>query len=87
VLSAAAGQLAVVSFTTQPGAAFGSPAAFPARVTANRVSIETRAYDLLPDGRFIGLVPASEPESSAAGTQFRVVLNWFEELNARVPTK
>lgn len=48
-----------------------------------------RAYDILPDGRFVGLVPAEEPESTGAAAppdaQMRVVLNWFEELKARVP--
>ena len=84
-----AGQLAVVSFTTQPGVAFGSPATVPARVTGSRISSETRALDILPDGRFVGVVPASEPDASAAAAapQFRVVVNWFEELKARVPTK
>jgi eukaryotic-like serine/threonine-protein kinase len=89
VPTASSGQLAVVSVTTQPGVTFGSPVTLPARVTANRISNETRAYDILPDGRFIGVVPVSEPESSGATTepQIRVVLNWFEELKARVPTK
>jgi len=84
-----AGQLAVVSFTTQPGVTFGSPATVPARVTGSRISSETRALDILPDGRFVGVVPASEPDASAAAAapQFRVVLNWFTELQQRVPTR
>jgi hypothetical protein len=89
VPTAASGELAVVSFTTQPGVTFGSPVTVRARVTGNRTSGEARAWDILPDGRFIGVVPASEPESSGAPAtpQFRVVLNWFEELKARVPAK
>lgn len=87
VPSAAYGRLAVVSITT-PDVTFGSPVTLPARVTLDRTSAETRAYDILPDGRFIGLVPASETESSGKTvTQFRLVLNWIEELKQRVPTR
>jgi Tol biopolymer transport system component len=88
VPSAASGRLAVVSIATRPDVTFGSPVTLSARVTADRTSAETRAYDILPDGRFIGVVPASETESSGkAVTQFRVVLNWTEELKQRVPTR
>ena len=56
---------------------------------ARRVSSEMRAYDILPDGRFVGLIEPSETESSAGASsaQMRVVLNWFEELKTRVPAK
>jgi serine/threonine-protein kinase len=44
-----------------------------------------RDYDVLPDGRFVMLFPA---ETGAAGDaerpRFNVVLNWFEEVKARV---
>ncbi len=48
-----------------------------------------RAYDILPDGRFVGLVEPSETGSSpgAASAQVRIVLNWTEELKQRVPTR
>ena len=91
VPSAASGRLAVVSVTTRPDVTFptfGSPVTLSARVTADRMSPETRAYDILPDGRFIGVVPTSETESSGtAVVQFRVVLNWTEELKQRVPIR
>jgi hypothetical protein len=77
-----------VSVSTRPDVTFGSPVTLSARVTADRTSGETRAYDILPDGRFIGVVPASDTESSGtAVAQFRVVLNWTEELKQRVPTR
>ena len=46
-------------------------------------------HDITPDGKFIWLVDASEQTQSgtAAAPEIRVVLNWFEELKARVPTK
>ncbi len=88
VPSAASGRLAAVNITTAGGITFGSPGSLPATVTGLRTSSLTRAYDILPDGRFVGLVSASGQESTAAAApQIRVVLNWFEELKQRVPTK
>ena len=89
VPSAASRQMAAVSVTTQPPLTFGNPVILPAEITAGRTGVETRAHDVMPDGRFVGLVPASQPDSSGAASpvsvEMRVVLNWFEELKARVP--
>jgi eukaryotic-like serine/threonine-protein kinase len=88
VPSAASGQLAVVGFATQPTVTFGSPVTLQARVTGNRTSGRMRAYDVLPDGRLVGLVQPTEPDSTGTtAPQIRVALNWFEELKQRVPTK
>jgi Tol biopolymer transport system component len=83
VPSSASGKLATVKVTTQSGLTFGAPVTSPARVTGSRLISEPRAFDILPDGRFIGLIDASEPQENAA-PEIRVVLNWFEELKARV---
>ena len=38
--------------------------------------------------RFLGLVNASQAQAGApAAPQIQAVLNWFEELEAKVPTK
>jgi Tol biopolymer transport system component len=88
VPTAASGQLATVSVTTKTAVTFGSPVLLPARVTGNRLSGETRAFDILPDGRFVGVVAPSDVVSpTIAPTQLRIVLNWQEELKARVSTK
>jgi hypothetical protein len=80
--------LAVVTFSSRPNVTFGSPITQPARVTANRLSATMRPWDLLPDGRMVGLVQPSEPDSTlAAAPQIRLILNWFEELKAYVPVK
>ena len=50
VPTAVSGQLAAVSVARQPGVVFGTLAMLPARVTAGRLSTETRAHDILPDG-------------------------------------
>jgi len=89
VPSAASLQITSVTVTTQPAVAFGTPVNLPARVTANRLSGEPRAYDVLADGRFVGLVSGSEPQATdnVAASQLRVIVNWFEELKQRVPVK
>src|SRR5205814_2610915 len=51
-----ASRVVAVGVTTKPAVTFGTPIQLPARVTANRLSIEERAFDILPDGRFVGLV-------------------------------
>jgi hypothetical protein len=42
-------------------------------------------YDVSPDGHRLLMIKASEQESAL--TQFNIVLNWFEELNRRVPAE
>ena len=44
----------------------------------------TTNYDVAPDGRFVMI--RSEQDSRSTEQQINVVLNWFEELTARVPT-
>jgi Tol biopolymer transport system component len=88
VPTAASGRLAIVSVSTTPSVTFGPLRTFPAVVTAGRLSGQPRAYDLMPDGRTVGLLSVAESNSSpAASQQVRVTLNWFEELKARVPTR
>jgi Tol biopolymer transport system component len=88
VPTAASGQLAAVTVTTKPAVAFGSPVLLRARATGNRLSNETRAFDILPDGRFVGVVaPSDVVSTTVAPTQLRFVLNWNEELKQRVPAR
>ncbi len=45
-----------------------------------------RDYDIAPDGeRFVMIFPAPGEESTESPQRIRIVLNWFEELKARVP--
>jgi hypothetical protein len=48
-----------------------------------------RNHDILPDGRFIGVVVASGSGQAATSTrpEVHVVLNWIEELKQRVPVR
>jgi transposase len=50
-------------------------------------SIRTRSFDVLRDGRFVGLIRRSAEDISGAGVrEIRFVFNWFEELKRLVPT-
>jgi Tol biopolymer transport system component len=47
-----------------------------------------RNYDVVADGRILGVIPAAKAQAAESTTQqIRVVLNWFEELKRRVPVK
>ena len=67
---------------------FGSPVQLPVRVTGNQLSIDLRAFDVLPDGRFVGLFAPSGGDGVGSLTnQIRLVQNWTEELKRLVPVK
>jgi len=60
VPAAATGLLATVPVTSHDGLTFGAPVTSPFRITANYLITQARAYDVLPGGRFVGLIDASE---------------------------
>jgi Tol biopolymer transport system component len=72
-----------VSVTAQRTFAFGNPRALPGPFLLGAPSWR-RAFDIAPDGRVLGLLPG-QAGSDLSGAQIQVVLNWFEELKARVP--
>jgi hypothetical protein len=77
----APGQFRMVKVTMKPSFSFTPPVAVP-RPFGIAGPATPRTFDLLPDGRIIGVGPAAE---GPGGAELRVVLNWFEELKARVP--
>jgi Tol biopolymer transport system component len=81
VPSAASERMTVVPIVTRPTLSFGPVINVPQRVTGYRLSSEHRAYDVLPNGQFIGLAPTTTP--GPISTELRIVLNWFEELKQR----
>ena len=83
------GGLLAVSFTQHPSPAFGIPAAVATRLTFRALPVAPRNHDIAPDGKHFIAVADAAPNGSAAPTapQIRVVINWFEELKQRVPTK
>jgi hypothetical protein len=83
------GEFSVVSVTTQPSFNFGNPVPGPRGGWRSSGSVVEREYDITPDGkRFIGVIDAGGSSSGAStAPQIQVVLNWFEELRQRVPTR
>jgi serine/threonine-protein kinase len=82
-------RLSVIPIRTQPNFSFGKAVTLPKPPTNDRINGDTRDYDVMPDGRFISSVPASDEGASGSdgARQIRVVLNWFTELQQRVPVK
>src|SRR5262249_11089664 len=47
-----------------------------------------RAFDMMPDGRFLGVILGAGGQTGAGpAPNIQVVLNWFTELQQRVPTR
>ena len=81
-------QFMVVSVTTRPTFTFGNAVSVPRPFAPFSQGFE-RNNDITLDGkRFLGVVLAGQNTVSGApaAPQIQVVLNWFEELKARVPT-
>jgi Tol biopolymer transport system component len=88
IFVASGGALAVLSIATRPSVTFGNRAALPMPVQVQTSGLLTRRFDITPDGRLLGPVTAAAAESGAAAApRIHVVLNWFEELKARVPAR
>jgi hypothetical protein len=86
---AGGGQFVVVSVTTRPTFTFGNPVSVPSPFASGRGGLE-RTYDITHDGkRFLGVVAAGQNAlaGAPAAPQIQVVINWFEDLKARVPAK
>jgi WD40-like Beta Propeller Repeat len=89
-LPSGSGRFTAVRVGTQSGLEFGNPQILPVTIVGGRTSTLTRAFDVMPDGRFVGLWSGSAEELTTGGassSEVRVVLNWFEELKRLVPTK
>jgi eukaryotic-like serine/threonine-protein kinase len=62
--------------------ASGQPIGRPAKVIDLPVGVTSQPFQVGPDGRFLML---ERVEGPAATPEIRVVLNWFEELRAKIP--
>jgi hypothetical protein len=82
-----AGQLSFVSITTKPSLEFGAASRVPATVPNSNPLTTPRVYDIARDGKFLIAVPADQAQGGTAlpPSQIQVVLNWFHELQERVP--
>ena len=78
------GRQAVQSITTQPSFSFSAPVLMP-RGHMDFGFTSQRNYDVMPDGRILGVIAAGQTQSPGT-REIQVVLNWFEELKQRVPS-
>jgi len=72
-----------VSITTRPAFAFGTANLEP-RLFSMSPPERPRAYDVMPDGRFLARVPSQDGPVGRYLLPMHVVTNWFDELRARV---
>ena len=61
--------------------------AIPRLPKPGALSNAPKAYDILPDGRFVSVVPESELADSARAPRREIIVvqNWFEELRRLAP--
>ena len=80
-------QFAVHTITTRSSFAFSASVPVPRGGAVGLGPALQRNYDVMPDGRILGVIPSGQTQAAGPTTQqIQVVLNWFEELKARVPT-
>jgi serine/threonine-protein kinase len=79
-------KLFAVDVRTEPVFSFGKPTPLPISGIV-QASNFPRNFDVMPDGKFLVLLPPQSDDSQHAGLQANVILNWVEELKQRVPVK
>lgn len=80
-----AGRLAVAGVLTRPTLSFTTPVMVP-RGFSEANPARPRTFDILPDGRIVGIsTPGEQALSGIAREEVRIVVNWFEELRRLVP--
>jgi Tol biopolymer transport system component len=83
-LTSAGPSLVSVDVRIQPTFAFANPTELPSVPTGRR-GINVRPYDITPDGKqFLIVTSLSDSSEKPPQPQFRITLNWFEELKQRL---
>ena len=79
-----AGEFEVVAVTTEPQFDFGNPTRLPRpfRLTPPQ---GRRSYDVARDGRIVAVILPEKGDESGGAPSLAIVLNWHEELKAKVP--
>jgi Tol biopolymer transport system component len=80
------GGFEAVRVTTQPTFGFGNATPLTRKFNPGAPSFRA-LYDVTPDDRFVGLIPVGDSAPIYSAPTIQVVLNWFEELRLRVPTR
>jgi eukaryotic-like serine/threonine-protein kinase len=81
------GEFVVTDVTASAGFAFSPPRQLPKNFPDAVVNSGRRSYDILPDGRLLGVVAVSDTPTRQGAPELQVVLNWSEELKQRVPVR
>jgi serine/threonine-protein kinase len=76
--------ITAVPVSTKPAFSMGEPVVLPRTFNNDAPSTQT-SYDIIAPRRFLGLM--SEDRSDNGDRQLHVVLNWFDELIAKVPAQ
>jgi eukaryotic-like serine/threonine-protein kinase len=83
-------QIEKTDVTTRPSFSIGNGVPVPIGNLMTAIgTTATRMFDMAPDGkRFVGVITAGANDAvTAAGPHVEVVLNWLEELKARLPQR
>jgi serine/threonine-protein kinase len=87
-VAAASQPLVSVPVSAAASITFGTPKPLARAPRPALPNGAVRGYDVLRDGRILGLLPAStDGTSETSVNEIHVVSNWFEELKQRVPVK
>ena len=79
------GELESVPVTFQPTFAFGQAVTLPTPFNPGGPN-NVGQFDLMPNGKFVGLIPLGQPTGLTGVPQtIQVVVNWTEDRRARVP--
>jgi len=81
------GEFFVSDVTTAADFTFTTPRQLPKSFLDRMSNAGRRNYDVLPDGRMLGVVLTGDTHATAVAPQIQVVLNWQEELKQRVVAK
>ena len=87
ILNSGSAQSYAVPVTTTPRVVFGRPQDFSRVGRLEPTVTMRRNADAMPDGQHVIGVTSSRPLDTAGSAQITVVLNWFTELQQRVPTR
>ena len=77
-------QFMAVTINASPTFTFTNPVSVP-RGFGVAIPASPRTFDMMADGRFVGVAP-QQGQSGSGPAQIRVVLGWTEELKRLVPT-
>jgi len=77
------GALEAVTVTTHPTFAFGEPYSVPKPMTLGPLTVR-RPYDVMPDGRLLGVAAPGQGPGPNMAQKFTVVINWLDEMKQRI---